>query len=58
MKKGPRYLEKRVIKINGHYLLGLLWRVEFPNFPNNRSLAISRFLSLEKKFKTNPEFHK
>ena len=39
-------------------MLGLLWRVEFPNLPNNRSLAIARFLSLEKKFKINPEFHK
>ena len=38
--------------------MGLLWRDEFPNLPNNRSLALSRFLSLEKKFKNNPEFHK
>ena len=57
-KKALDILEKAVIKINGHYLLGLLWRVEFPNLPNNRSLAIARFLSLEKKFKINPEFHK
>ena len=51
-------LEKTVTKIHGHYSLGLLWRDEFPNLPNNRSLALSRFLSLEKKFKNNPEFHK
>ena len=51
-------LEKTVRKIDGHYLLGLLWRDEFPNLPSNRSLALSRFLSLEKKFKNNPEFHK
>ena len=38
--------------------MGLLWRNEFPNLPNNRSLALSLFLSLEKKFKNNPEFHK
>ena len=36
-KKALDILEKAVIKINGHYLLGLLWRVEFPNLPNNRS---------------------
>ena len=39
-------------------LLGRLCRDEFPNLPNNRSLALSRFLSLEKNFKNNPEFHK
>ena len=38
--------------------MGLLWRDEFPNLLKNRSLAPSRFLSLEKKFKNNPEFHK
>ena len=51
-------LEKTVTKIDGHYSLGLLWRDKFPNLPNNRSLALSRFLSLEKKFENNPEFHK
>ena len=35
----------------------LLWTDEFPNLPNNRSLALSRFLSLEKKFKSNRKFH-
>ena len=49
-------LEKTVIKIDGHYSLGLLWRNEVPNLLNNRSLALSRFLSLEKKFKNNLEF--
>ena len=38
--------------------MGLLWRDEFSNLPNNKSLALSRFLSLEKNFKNNPEFHK
>ena len=48
--------EKTVTKVDGHYSLGLLSRDEFPNLLNNRSLALSRFLSLEKKFKNNPEF--
>ena len=48
-------LEKTVTKIDGHYSLGLLWRNEVPNLLNNRSLALSRFLSLEKKFKNNLE---
>ena len=50
--------EKTVTKVDGHYSLGLLSRDKFPNLLNNRSLALSRFLSLEKKFKNNPEFHK
>ena len=50
-------LEKPVTKIDGHYSLGLLWRAEFPNLLNNRTLAFSRFLSLEKIFNNNPEFH-
>ena len=49
-------LEKTVTKIDGHYSLGLLWRNEVPNLLNNRSLALSRFLSLEKEFKNNLEF--
>ena len=39
-------------------MLELLWRDEFPNLSNNRSLALTHFLSLEKKFKNNTEFHK
>ena len=31
---------------------------KFPNLSNNRSLALSRFLSLEINFLKNPEFHK
>ena len=58
IKNAPVILEKTVTKVDGHYLLGLLWRDEFPNLPNNRSLALSHFLSLEKKFQNNPEFHK
>ena len=58
IKNAPVILEKTVTKVDGHNLMGLLWRDEFPNLPNNRSLALSHFLSLEKKFQNNPEFHK
>ena len=37
--------------------MGLIWRSEFPDLPNNRNLGLSPFLSLENKFKNNPEFH-
>ena len=56
--KALAILEKTVTKIDGYYLLGLLWKDEFPNLLNNRSLALFRFLLLEKKLKNNPKFHK
>ena len=34
------------------------WQILLPSYlPNNRILALSCFLSLENKFKNNPEFH-
>ena len=36
---------------------GLLWKDELRRLPNNRDLAVTRFKSLEKKFRKNPEFH-
>ena len=42
---------------NGHFEVGLLWRDELPRLPNNRDLAVTRFKSLEKKFRKDPDFH-
>ena len=56
-KEALDILEKAVTKVDGYCSLGLLWRGEFPYFPNNKSLSLHHFLSLEKKFKNNPEFH-
>ena len=57
MKKRPRYLRNTVIKIDGFYSLGLLWRAEFPNLSNKTSLALSLFSLLKKEIKNNPELH-
>ena len=42
---------------NGHFEVGLLWKDEVLRLPNNRDLAVTRFKSLEKKFRKNPDFH-
>ena len=42
---------------NGHFEVGLLWKDEVPRLPNNRDLPVTRFKSLEKKFRKNPDFH-
>ena len=42
---------------NGHFEVGLLWKDELPRLPNNRYLAVTRFKSLEKKFRKNRVFH-
>ena len=42
---------------NGHFEVEFLWKDELPRLPNNRDLAVTRFKSLEEKFRKNPEFH-
>ena len=42
---------------NGHFKVGSLWKDELPRLPNNRDLAVTRFKSLEKKFRKNSDYH-
>ena len=51
-------LDSTVKKIDGHYSVGLLWKTEKPDLPNNRSLAEKRLKSLMKKFRKNPNLFK
>ena len=43
---------------NNHYTVGLLWKDSDVTLPNNRPLAVSRFLSLENKLNKKPELKK
>ena len=43
-----------VNKENEKYQVGLLWSCDKPELPYNREVAISRFKSLELKFKRDP----
>ena len=38
-------------KVQNRYSVGLLWKEQLPELPNNRCLTISRMLSLEKKLR-------
>ena len=51
-------LDSTVKKIDGHYSVGLLWKTEEPDLPNNRSLEEKRLKSLMKKFRKNPNLFK
>ena len=42
---------------NGYFEVGLLWKDELSRLPNNQDLVVTRFKSLEKKFRKNYDFH-
>uniref|UniRef100_A0A2A4IX21 Peptidase aspartic putative domain-containing protein n=1 Tax=Heliothis virescens TaxID=7102 RepID=A0A2A4IX21_HELVI len=41
---------------DGHFEAGLLWRSDIKDVPNNFKLALSRFLSLEKKMQSDTQY--
>ena len=47
--KAVKRLQTTTHVSNNHYTIGLLWKDSNIALPNNRSLAVSRFLSLENK---------
>ena len=47
--KAVKRLQTTTHVSNNHYTIGLLWKDSNVTLPNNRSLAVSRFLSLENK---------
>ena len=55
-QKALEKLENTVQFVDNHYSVGLLWKENEPTLPYKKSLALSRFHSLEKKFKKHPQF--
>ena len=49
-----KILQTTTSKVQNRYSVGLLWKEQLPELPNNRCLASSRMLSLEKKFEKSP----
>ena len=49
-------LETTTQNINNRYEVGMLWKSENPSLQNNRSLAVTRLLQLQKKFKNDLVF--
>lgn len=56
--KAYEILERTVRKVNGRYEAGLLWRSDETRLVNNREAATRRFLSLERRFRTDPDLAK
>ena len=48
-------LAKTTKNENNSYSVGVLWKENTATLPNNRSIAISRTISLEKKFDRQPD---
>ena len=55
-KRAVDILAKTTKRENNRYSVGLLWKEDTVTLPNNRSLVISRIISLEKKFDRQPGF--
>ena len=51
-------LDGTVEKINGHYSVGLLWKEEQPELPNNKPLAERRLKAMKKRFLKDPDLFK
>ena len=49
-KRALEIMHKTVKKVDGHYLIGLLWKDDEPKLPNNREMALKRLLSLKRTF--------
>ena len=54
-KRAVDILTKTTKKENNRYYAGLLWKEDTITLSNNRSLAISRMISSEKKFDRQPD---
>ena len=55
-RKALETLESTVQFVDNHYSVELLWKENKPTLPYKKSLALSRFHSLEKNFRQRPEF--
>ena len=56
-QKALEILENTTKFKNDYFEVGHLWKDELSRLSNNRELALTRFKSLEKKFRKNPDFH-
>ena len=53
-----KIMEKSVVKVDGHYLIALPWKLDNTRLPNNKQNAKKRLSNLKQQFAKNPElFH-
>ena len=55
-QRALKHLENTVEYKNNRYTVRNLWKENQPSLPFSKSVALSRFSSLEKKFERDPEF--
>ena len=55
-QRALKHLKNTVEYKNNRYTVRNLWKENQPSLPFNKSVALSRFSSLEKKFERDPEF--
>jgi len=57
-QRALRQMESSVNLVNGHYQLGLPWKHNTVNLPNNREFALERLRYLKKRFQRDPHLFK
>ena len=55
-RKAREIMESSVRLVDGHYVMGMPWRLEEPYLPNNRLLALSRLRNLQRKFDRDADY--
>ena len=55
-KRALEILENTTKFKKGHFEVVLSWKDELPRLPYNRDQAVTRFKSLQKKFRKSPTF--
>ncbi len=57
-KKAEKVMERSAVIVDGHYEIGMLWKDETPQLPNNRDVAFKRFKYLKNRLKRDNELHR
>ena len=57
-KKAEKMMEGSTRVVNGHYEIGMLWKVDNPQLPNNRDVALKRYQHLKTRLKRDEDLNK
>ncbi|KAI9550868.1 hypothetical protein GHT06_006258 [Daphnia sinensis] len=54
--RGQRILESTVKNVGNRYQVGLMWKTDNVNLPDNRGTALKRLFSMERRFQRDEDF--
>ena len=57
-KKAEKMMEGSTRVVNGHYEISMLWKVDNPQLPNNRDVALKRYQHLKTRLKRDEDLNK